>query len=121
VVVKGPPLGTFTTTSGNSPTLPTAGTYFVVVNVSIENPANSPLRGNCGVAPLSDGLPGPGGFAGVFIVPAGPGIVSGFTFSGMAVVAASDAPTTMVIECANEASQRVPLQSATWWVEKVNT
>jgi hypothetical protein len=121
VVVKGPPLGTFTTTSGNSPTLPTAGTYLVVVNVSIENPVDSPLRGNCTAAQLSGGLPVSHGFTGAFIVSSGTGTVNGFSFSGMVVVSATDAPVTMAMFCINEAGQHVPNLGATWWVEKVNT
>jgi hypothetical protein len=120
VAVKGPPLGTFTTTSGDSPTFPTAGTYFVVVNIGIENQADSPLRGSCGAAQVSSGGAVPG-FASAFIVQSGPGVVSGFTFSGMVVVAASNAPATLFIQCMNEAGQKVPHQGVTWWVEKVNT
>jgi hypothetical protein len=119
VVVKGPPLGTFTTTSGDSPTLPTAGTYFVVVKVGIDNTGDSPLRGECGVTAISDGEPVPGGFVGAIIVPSEAG--TAFSFSGMVVVGQFDAPETMQVDCINEAAQRVPNGGASWWVEKVNT
>jgi len=118
VVVKGPPLGTFTTTSGDSPTLPTAGTYFVVM-VGIDNTGDSPLRGECGVTAISDGEPVPGGFVGAIIVPSEAG--TAFSFSGMVVVGQFDAPETMQVDCINEAAQRVPNGGASWWVEKVNT
>jgi hypothetical protein len=118
VAVKGPPLGTFTTASGDSPTLPTAGTYFVVVKVDIQNSGDSPLVGDCGVTATTTGS-GFSGFESAIVV--APQVETAFSLSGMAVVGQFDAPQTMQAACINETGQPVPNEGATWWVEKVNT
>ena len=121
VAVKGPPLGTFTTTSGQSPVLPSAGTYSVVVRVGIASVPNTPLRGFCEVQPRdSAGDPVPGGFGDAILVPP---TVAGesFSFAGMVVVDIVHAPETMTVDCVDETGAGGIVVTATdWWVAKAN-
>jgi hypothetical protein len=111
----------FTTGTGaNSPTLSTAGTYFVVVRVAIENDTPNAIVGNCGVG---DGNS-------MFVIGfnqalvSGPGTGATESFSGVITVPQAAAPASLQVACNDDSSRLNTVPQAAdpvWWVAKVPT
>ena len=113
-VPTGPPGPGYQFTHSTSLATPSAGTYFVVVEVALAE-GDAPVTGYCGVTYITSEIQG-ALFGGAFALPdnSGGGIWPPFSFSGIAVVPAGT--QQLNVSCKDTSGNPVIPESSDWWV-----
>lgn len=106
----------FVTASGTSgPALRAAGTYFAVVEVTLQG-GGSALTGDCGVS-ASNNARSVAAYHGAFDVPANASET--YSFAGMLVIPSGATPASTQLSCTSASGSAITPSAGSWWVSPV--